>query len=61
MSRYVLRKRPDIIINGIRDNLFWCANLNEFSIFHDRNVVAHLDRLEEIMGDKHHGLADYRL
>ena len=56
VARNVLGERPHVVVGRVGDHLFGRADLHELAVLHDRDVVAHLDRLQEVVGDEDHGL-----
>ena len=48
----------DIVVGRCPDDLLGAADLDDLAVTHDHDVIAELERLGEVVGDEHHGLAD---
>ena len=49
-------KSPHVVVHRARHDILGSAYLHELPVLHDRDVVPHLDRFEEVVGDEDHGL-----
>src|SRR5439155_7187430 len=47
----------DVLVGWPGDELFRTADLDDLPGAHDHHVVAELQRLRQVVGDEHHGLA----
>ncbi len=56
VTRYVFGKFAHVFVYRVGDDFLRRTDLHHHAVLHDRDVVAHLDRLEKIVGDEDHRL-----
>ena len=55
---HVLDELADIVVGGRADQFVTRAALDHLAVAHDEDAIAELERLGQVVGDEHHGLAD---
>ena len=58
VARHVLGEVAHVVVGRVGDDRLGRVDLYELAILHDGDALAHLDRLEEVVGDEDHGLVD---
>jgi hypothetical protein len=56
VARYVLGKFTHVVVDRVGDDFLGRADLHDFAILHDGDVIAHLDGFEKVVGNEDHGL-----